>query len=64
MRQQVKKQLNSAKALSWIDPGFKLQQNPNLLSDGGWTNVVGGSNSPVSITISNSVNQFFRLVWP
>jgi uncharacterized repeat protein (TIGR03803 family) len=51
-------------ALSWIGPGFKLQRNPNLSNPAGWTNVVGSSNSPVRVTISNSGNQFFRLSWP
>jgi len=49
---------------SWTGPGFKLQRNPNLANAAGWTNVVGGSNSPVSVTISNSGNQFYRLKWP
>ena len=50
--------------LSWIGPGFRLQSNPDLANAGGWTNVIGGSNSPVSVTISNAGNQFFRLSWP
>ncbi len=51
-------------AFSWIGPGFRLQRNSNLSTASGWTNVRGASNSPVSVTISNSDNQFFRLRWP
>lgn len=51
-------------AFSWIGPGFRLQRNPDLGNAAGWTNVIGASNSPVSVTISNSDNQFFRLRWP
>jgi len=41
-----------------------LERNADLSSATGWTNVIGGSNSPVSVTLSNSGNQFFRLRWP
>ena len=51
-------------AFSWIGPGFKLQRNANLSNAAGWTNVVGGGNSPVNVTLSNSGKQFFRLRWP
>ncbi len=49
---------------SWIGPGFRLQRNSNLSNAAGWTNVPAASNSPVSVTISNSGNQFYRLRWP
>ncbi len=49
---------------SWIGPGFRLQRNSNLSNAAGWTNVPAASNSPVSVTLSNSGNQFFRLRWP
>jgi hypothetical protein len=49
---------------SWVGPGFRLQSNTNLNNPGGWTNVPGGSNSPVSLTISNSGHRYFRLKWP
>jgi uncharacterized repeat protein (TIGR03803 family) len=50
--------------LSWAGPGFRLQSNTNLSNPGGWTNVPAGSNSPVSVTVSNSGHRFFRLKWP
>ena len=61
--------LNSQKTtnkltFSWAGPGFRLQSNTNLASAAGWTNVPAGSNSPVSVTLSNSGNRFFRLKWP
>lgn len=49
---------------SWAGPGFRLESNTNLANATGWTNVPAGSNSPVSVTISNSGNRFFRLKWP
>jgi uncharacterized repeat protein (TIGR03803 family) len=51
-------------AFSWAGPGFRLQGNRDLSNVFGWTNVIGASNSPVSVTISNTGNQFFRLIWP
>ena len=49
---------------SWIGPGFRLQRNPDLGNAAGWTDVIGAGNSPMSVTISNPDNQFFRLRWP
>jgi len=48
---------------SWIGPGFRLQRHPDLAHAAGWTNVIGASNRPVSVTLSNPGNQFFRLRW-
>ena len=49
--------------LSWSQTGFVLQQNLNLTNSQGWTNVVGGSNSPVVITIGQGA-AFYRLKKP
>ena len=57
-------QTTNTLALSWAGPGFKLQRNPDLSNTNGWTNVIGGNNSPVSVISSNAGNQFFRLRWP
>jgi uncharacterized repeat protein (TIGR03803 family) len=46
---------------SWIGPGFRLESNGDVGNATAWKPLIGGSNSPVSITISNSSNQFFRL---
>lgn len=48
--------------LSWPLPGFVLQENSNLNNPAGWSNVAGGSTSPVSVTISSSVNKYYRLI--
>jgi hypothetical protein len=47
--------------LSWPLTGFVLQENSNLSNSAGWSNVSGGSSSPVTVTISNSVNKYYRL---
>jgi alpha-tubulin suppressor-like RCC1 family protein len=49
---------------SWVGPGFALQQNDHLANSAGWTYVTGGSNSPTSLSISGTENQFFRLKKP
>jgi hypothetical protein len=50
--------------LSWLPPGFVLQENGNLGNPGGWTNVPGGSNSPVVITLPGAGANFYRLKSP
>ncbi len=40
--------------------GFKLQENPNVTNPATWTDVPNGSNSPVTLSISNSV-RYYRL---
>lgn len=49
--------------LTWAAVGFTLQENSNLSNPTNWTNVVGGSNSPVTISIGSG-NKFFRLRKP
>ncbi len=48
--------------LSWSGTGFVLQENSNLNNPAGWSNVAGGGTSPVVVTISPSVNKFYRLL--
>jgi hypothetical protein len=43
----------------WGGTGYMLQQNSSL-NPAGWSNVPGGSNSPVSVAIGAGT-QFFRL---
>ena len=45
--------------LSWQGTGFVLQENSSLASPAGWSNVTGGSVSPVTVTISSSGNRFY-----
>jgi hypothetical protein len=40
--------------------GYKLQENSDVNSPANWTDVPNGSNSPVTLSISNSV-RFYRL---
>ena len=47
--------------LSWSENGWKLQQNSDLTDPAGWSDVSGGTNSPVNVTIGAG-SQFFRLV--
>ena len=47
--------------LSWPTPGFLLQENSTLTNPGGWSNVPGGSTSPVIVTISSTGNKYYRL---
>jgi hypothetical protein len=47
--------------LSWPTPGFLLQENTSLTNPAGWSNVSGGSTSPVIVTIPSSGNKFYRL---
>ena len=48
--------------LSWPLTGFVLQENSNLSNPAGWINVPGGATSPVTVTISPSVNKYYRLL--
>jgi len=48
--------------LSWPLTGFVLQENSNLSNPAGWSNVPGGATSPVTVTISPSVNKYYRLL--
>jgi hypothetical protein len=48
--------------LSWPVSGFVLQENSSLSNPAGWSNVSGGSSSPVTVTISSSGNKFYRLL--
>ncbi len=57
-------QTTNSLTFSWAGPGFRLQSNTNLANAASWINVSAGSNSPVSVTISNSSLRFFRLKWP
>jgi hypothetical protein len=50
--------------LSWASTGFVLQQNSNLGNPSGWSNVAGGTSSPVTVTIPSSGNNFYRLHQP
>ncbi len=50
---------NGNAILSWAGTGCVLQQNSSL-NPAGWSNVPGGSNSPVSVAIGAGT-QFFRL---
>jgi hypothetical protein len=47
--------------LSWPTPGFLLQENSSLTNPAGWSNVPGGSTSPVVVTIPSAGNKFYRL---
>jgi hypothetical protein len=47
--------------LSWPTPGFVLQENTSLTNPAGWSNVPGGSTSPVIVTIPTNGNKFYRL---
>jgi len=47
--------------LSWPTPGFLLQENTSLTNPAGWSNVPGGSSSPVIVTIPSAVGKFYRL---
>ncbi|MCX6922863.1 MAG: hypothetical protein NT154_06580, partial [Verrucomicrobia bacterium] len=47
--------------LSWSGSGFVLQQNNLLGNPTGWTNVVNGNTSPVTITVPATGNMFYRL---
>ena len=46
--------------LSWSAPGYKLQENSTLPNPAGWTDVAGGTTSPVPINIAPG-NKFYRL---
>jgi hypothetical protein len=48
--------------LSWPLTGFVLQENSSVSNPAGWSNVTGGSSSPVIVTISRSGNKFYRLL--
>jgi uncharacterized repeat protein (TIGR03803 family) len=56
--------LTNKLVLSWVGPGLRLEANADLANAAGWTPVIGGSNSPVTLIPSNSINQFYRLKWP
>jgi hypothetical protein len=47
--------------LSWNGTGYKLQQNTDVAQAAAWSDVPGGTSSPVSIAIGPG-NRFFRLV--
>jgi len=47
-------------ALTWTGTGYKLQQNSSLTNPAGWSDVAGGSTSPVTVTIGAGA-EFFRL---
>jgi len=47
--------------VSWSWGAYKLQQNSTLTNPSGWTDVPGGTISPVTVTIGAG-SQFFRLV--
>ena len=46
--------------LSWVTPGFVLQENSDLTNAAGWTDLTGGGASPVSVTMDTGT-KFFRL---
>jgi hypothetical protein len=50
--------------LSWQLPGFVLEHNSNASNPGGWSDVPGGTSSPVTVTISPSGNDYYRLHKP
>lgn len=47
--------------LSWTRTGFVLQENSNLANAAGWSDVTGGSTSPVTLTLPASGHNFYRL---
>jgi hypothetical protein len=47
--------------LSWPGTGFVLQENSSLTNPGGWSDVIGGSTSPVTVTILPTGNKYYRL---
>jgi concanavalin A-like lectin/glucanase superfamily protein/Ig-like domain-containing protein len=49
---------------SWDQSGLVLQENSSVSNPAGWTDVPGGSSSPVTVTISPSGNRFYRLHKP
>jgi concanavalin A-like lectin/glucanase superfamily protein len=48
--------------MSWPLTGFVLQENSNVNNSAGWSNVSGGSTSPVTVTISGTGSKFYRLL--
>ena len=46
--------------LSWTASGFVLQENSSLSNSAGWTDVVGGGTSPVTVTM-DAAPKFYRL---
>ena len=47
--------------LSWTGSGYKVQQNSNGMHPAKWSDVDGGTNSPVQVKIGGS-SKIFRLV--
>jgi hypothetical protein len=47
--------------LSWPGTGFGLQQNGSLANPAGWTNVPGGTASPVTAPLPHGGSTFYRL---
>ena len=47
--------------ISWSRTGFVLQENADAANPAGWTDVPGGSASPVVITMPATGNKFYRL---
>jgi hypothetical protein len=47
--------------LSWPGTGFVLQENSSVNNPAGWSNVTGGSTSPVTVTISPTGAKYYRL---
>jgi hypothetical protein len=49
--------------LSWLVTGYVLQQNTNLDNTNGWSNVAGGSTSPVVVNTGSAPGGvFYRLI--
>ncbi|MCL5098411.1 MAG: hypothetical protein M1608_12960, partial [Candidatus Omnitrophica bacterium] len=46
--------------LSWTASGFVLQENTSLTNPAGWTDVSGGSTSPVAVNLGSGA-KFYRL---
>lgn len=47
--------------LSWTGSGCQLEQNDNAANPSGWSNVSGGTSSPVVITVPSTGAKFYRL---
>ncbi|MCL5099050.1 MAG: hypothetical protein M1608_16250, partial [Candidatus Omnitrophica bacterium] len=50
--------------LSWTAAGYILQEKSDLSSTSNWVDVQGGSTSPVTVTIGQDTQKFYRLKMP
>jgi len=53
--------LGDQASITWVGSGYILQESTNLINPSGWNIVPGGTNSPVTLPVSQSVG-FFRVL--